>query len=465
MSFFFFSQYFAVSGTIGASLHKMQTSMVGAEQPSGVIAALLKKVAFSASFHPAGVIGASLQHPVFAGAGAESQTGTIAAALQGMLFGVVPQRRTLTIIHPIRYGVFIHNPWGPYERIAELTTAHNVDRSYERMQPGSAVVELPVRNLDPRPIRQGNLLVIVSRDQPVWAGPILMMKNQLSSGTLTLSAIGLAALLDGRVSPQGQQYTTYTGSGRVIRDLLNNANAHGHTGISLGRIEPGPSVDDLIVGGQTVMQSLEELYNRTNFEWWLDIEAGAGHINATLNWGWKQGEDLASKVHLWYGRHFKEVELDNDVSKGKQVTVAYGGFGQRIPDRPAVSRSAAIGPQRIDIGALVMQNEGAGAFRTEQDLPASLRTERSHIEVTTSSPGELGRRASKEQLRQVLAETAAPFTANKLCDWNALKVGNYVTLHAPVGFPGNVDGPVRITGVQPDDELGEILCTTEARLG
>lgn len=425
--------------------------------------ASLKKVAFSgAGVHAA--LAASLKHPTFSATGAHAQTGVIAAALQGMLFGPVPERRTLSIIHPIRYGVFIHSPWAPYHRIAELTTAHNVDRSYERMQPGNAVVELPARGLDPRPIKQGNLLVIVSRDQPVWAGPILQMENTLSTGNLTLNAIGLAAILDGRVAPLGQTYSDWTGSGRVVRDLLNNANGRAQTGITAGVFEPGPSIDSLQVGGQSVMQALEELHNRTNYEWWLDIEAGPGHLNAKLCWGRKQGRDLTAKAHLWYGLHFKDASLRNDVSRGKQVTTSVGGLGRMLKDRVAVTRSAALGPQRIDMGGLVMQGEPSGLFRTVQDLPAGMRNERVQMEVMTESPGELGRRASRQEERELLAETSIQFTANKIYDWNNLRVGNYVTLHAPIGLPGTADGPVRLTGVQPDDELGEIVCTAEARL-
>lgn len=363
------------------------------------------------------------------------------------------------------YGVFIHEPWWPYKRIADLTLwASNIDRTYERMQPGIASLNLPVSLGNDHSIHQGNILVIISRDQPTWAGTILIHDDALGTGQITIFARELSNILDKRTAPQGERYNFGIGSTYYFKSLINKMNARGFTGIELAKdLEPGPTIYDIFAGGQTVLQDLEEVHNRTNWEWWMEYEAAPGYLRSRIHWGYKQGVDLSATHHLWHALHFKNISLRHDVSEGKQVTTSIGGFGKPVWERIAVTREANYGPQRLDIGGNI-ELAPELVVRTVAELPAGLRDERVQLEVTTENSSELSRRAQREQERRLAAETQIRMTVVGLSDRSMLQVGNYITIHAPVGHHGELDGAVRLVGVQPDEELGEVDCIAEVRL-
>lgn len=379
----------------------------------------------------------------------------------------IPVYRAVGIVFPKSnpYGIFVHEPWWPYKRIADLTVwASNIDRTYERMQAGVASLNLPAQLSDNHSIHQGNILVIISRDQPTWAGTILIHDDALGTGQITIFARELSNILDKRTAPQAERYNFGIGSTYYFRSLINKMNARGFTGIELAAgLEPGPTLYDIFAGGQTVFQDLEEIHNRTNWEWWMEYEAAPGYLRSRIKWGYKQGVDLSATHHLWHPINFKSISLRHDVSEGKQVTTSIGGFGRPVWERTAVTREANYGPQRLDIGGTI-ELAPELVVRTVAELPAGLRDERVQLEVTTESPNELSRRAQREQERRLAGETQIRMTVVGLSDRTMLQVGNYITIHAPVGHHGELDGAVRIVGVQPDEELGETDVIAEVRV-
>lgn len=378
-----------------------------------------------------------------------------------------PVYRAVGLVFPKSdpYGIFVHEPWWPYKRIADLTIyASNIDRTYQRMQPGVASINLPVSLGNDHSIHQGNILVIISRDQPTWAGTILVHDDALGTGYITIFARELSNILDKRTAPQGEHYNFGIGSTYYFRSLINKMNARGFTGIELApNLEPGPTIYDIFAGGQTVFQDLDEAHNRTNWEWWMEYEAAPGYLRSRIKWGYKQGVDLSATHHLWHPIHFKNISLRHDVSEGKQVTTSIGGFGKPMWERIAVTREANYGPQRLDIGGNI-ELAPELVVRTVAELPAGLRDERVQLEVTTENSSELSRRAQREQERRLAAETQIRMTVVGLSDRSMLQVGNYITIHAPVGHHGELDGAVRIVGTQPDEELGEVDIIAEVRL-
>jgi len=383
----------------------------------------------------------------------------------GSPYTAVRRNIGITFYTPATYGVFVHEPWWPHPRIRDLThKAMNINRDYERMAAGHATIDLPALDENDHTIHQGNILTIVSNDQPAWVGPIFTLSDSMRSGVTNLHALGIASIMGKRIAPQHERYTMPVSSTLVFRSLISKMNARGHTGIFLpDQLEVGPTVGaGFFVGGQTILQALESLHNETNWEWWLTTEVTPAYIRTVIHWGYKQGHDLSAHVHLWHGQHLVDVELTHDLSEGKQVTTTYGGFGRPMWERKAMTQVANVA-LAYDVGGIAQQLAPELVVRDIMELPASLRDERARIDVTTESANALARESAKEQDRRLARETSIKVIAANI-DRSALEVGNYVTIHAPIGHHRELSGAVRIVGVQPDEELGQTEFIAEVRV-
>jgi len=359
------------------------------------------------------------------------------------------------------YGVFVHEPWWPGRRIAELTSAFSVDCTFERMAQGQAALRLNRSDAQARSdvLRYGNLLVIEMPDQPTWAGPILTIEQAAGTGAIQVGAVGMAAALTGRTVPQTEVYRDSIGGGALVRSLLSRANARGHTGINLGIIENGPSVQDLPIGGQNVLQALSgEIHERTSgYEWSVRVEATPASLDAYLDWGAHQGEDRSAFVHWWQDLHFSFLNYRQDLREATQVETAIGGFGRPVALRPAVTRAASVGPQRRDLAGAEVGYISEAALRSLDDLPPGMRNERVVYEVQTDNASELDRRTLTDLERPVIA--TLPATFNRKADWNDIRVGNYATVHGDFGT-----ARARVVSAQPSREDGELDAVLEVTL-
>lgn len=374
-----------------------------------------------------------------------------------------PIYKRISILHLPSYGVFIHSPWFPYKRIRDIThLVSNIDRNYSRMDVGNLSFTIPKLPADDHSIHQGNIAVVQTEDQPVWAGPIYILEDSLGTGTTQVRAYDMASLLARRMTDIGEHYTTAIGSGAVIRSMINKMNARGATGIIIGQIDPGPVLYDLELGGQSVLDGLNQIHDRTDWEWWIENEATPHKLVSRFFYGRRQGVDLSRTIHLWYGHHFKEGTLTHDLSEGKQVSIVVGGGFKKIWNRNYALASSITGP-KISNQSLLNQLTPELNVRTNNQLPAALRDERQRVDVMTENSSELIRSSERDAIRKLYAETTLQVVLNNF-DRAPLLVGNYISIHAPLGHHGELDGPVRLVEVQPDDELGETICTMEVRL-
>lgn len=373
----------------------------------------------------------------------------------------------LSITIPVnrkRSRVYVHEPWWPFRRLAEMVTAHNVDRSFERMGAGRAAFHISRHEPQNRPglLERGNIAVIEANDMPSWVGTIVITDGSLGAGTLEIQAQGLASILEGRNTPQDEEYKTSVSSTRIINGMIDRANARGFTGIVAPALQgSGPSIAQLQIGGQSVKSALDELHDRTNWEWWLDSQVLPNYIETTLNWGEHEGIDLSDKVHLWQGYHFAEFGYKLDLSKIMASMTAVGDFGLTLPERNSVSRASSL-PGVIDHHSARNEVASAAARLAISQLPAGLSTEGITYEIMTGTIQELARRAAKGLERPLQGTEMFSATVTRtLADWSSIRVGNYITVHGSVQDNVLLDRVVRIVGFQPDEERGECVLVLE----
>lgn len=341
----------------------------------------------------------------------------------------------------------IHAPTGA--RMATLVTAHDISRSYKRMDPGQAQISISTR--DPQAsldvLRLGNLLVIESPDYPPWVGPITQPKESSESGMIDIGALGLASMLDGRVMPQGMSFTSATGSGAIQSSIIREANREGPTGIFCPAVQPtGPSVVDLSLGGQSALDALNQLYDRTFYEWWLDITVTPYAITATARWGAAQGVDYSGMLHLYEKQHFTTFEYGQDLTQLKTAVSVLGGTAD-LADRAAVTQ--AIGTSR-NAGAQIVDERVRRALLAYGAPP----TQRVILDPTTNNPAELARRGQSDQNRGLTLAQQFGLEVNTNADWSKLWLGNYITVEARTTLGGDLASIVRIVDAEPSEEKG-----------
>lgn len=354
-------------------------------------------------------------------------------------------------------GVFIRQPWHPRQRIAEITTANIEGISNERMGLGEAVVSLNRNDRNAEYVVEGYLLEIQEPEQPMWIGIIQKPKRTLRE-TFEIHALGYAAMLDLRPGPLDEFYEKPVGSGQIVRSLLTSLNSRGNTGILPGLIDAGPSLFNYEVGGQQVFEALEEIASRcAGWEWRIRYEGGPGGFEAYLDWQFHPGEDLSTKVHLWSDIHFADLDHESNLSQALQAVTAVGAFGQRLRDRPSITRSAGYAPARRDMAASEVQLSSEAAFLRVSDLPPGIRVEKVRLVSMTEDPGELEREAQEAlEAPQDAIETYVGLV-NTTISWEPLVVGNYVTVHADFG-QGFTAQRCRVVGTNPSRATG--VCET-----
>jgi hypothetical protein len=357
--------------------------------------------------------------------------------------------------------ICVRNPYWPREIIAELTSAHNRDRAYMRMDAGQCVVQL---NRDDAMVNQdvikaGNLLEVEAEDVPLWCGPMVAFSESSGSGVIEVTALHYSVIPANRETPQSLNYVKPIGSTAVAEELIGYMNAGEHTGIEWEpRSEAGPSVEAMQLGGQSIKEALAELHARTDYEWWTDFEYSPCHLTMRLRWGFREGRDCSAEVHLYEGVHFSDLSYKQDQSQVKTHLTGLSDMGTLIPDRQSVTYLLA--PQRGTVSALRLSHASEAVQRNVGGLPAGLRNEATFYALMATTTSELTRAVQRRAERPLVASGLVSARVNRLTDWSDLRVGNIVTFHARLGL-GSLDGPRRIVGVQPDEEMGECEIDTE----
>lgn len=340
----------------------------------------------------------------------------------------------------------IHSREGTRPRVAILATAHDDARTFERLGPGQGSVSV-ARNdiqIDLDKLRLDFLLVCESARTAPWVGVITNLREALD-GIVHISAEGLPVLLDGEPMPQAATYNASTGSGVIARAILRNANGGEHTGISPGSITPGPSLAGFDLGGQTGLQALNDLAEKTGLEWSARYAVSPARVDAFLDWQDRQGADLSARAYLYEGRDFVEFEYGLDLASMVAAITTLGGTGP-ITDRPAGSSAARERTLRA------LRRFRVGTHR------------RVNQDTTTPTQGDLIRSSSAEQERAISAAENLVAVVNTSSDWHDHEVGNYETFAFNTSLSGNAARVMRILGVQPMEAEGLCALTLEGAL-
>ncbi len=357
--------------------------------------------------------------------------------------------------------VYVRNPYWPRERIAELTSAHNRDRAFMRMDAGQCVIQVNRYDvmIGPDVIKAGNLIEVEADDVPLWCGPMVAFSEAMASGVIEVTALHYDVITQNRQTPQSLTYDKPIGSTAVAEQLVGYMNSGEHTGIEwYPRSEVGPSIEAAQLGGQSIKEALGELHSRTDYEWWPEFDASPCHLTMQLHWGAKEGRDCSGELHLYEGVHFTDLTYKQDQSQVKTDLTGISGMGQEIPDRESVTYLLA--PQRGTVSALRQSSASEGVRRNVGPLPAGLRNEATFYALMATNTAELTRAVQRQAERPLVASGLVSARVNRLADWRLLRVGNIVTFHARLGM-GTLDGPRRIVGMQPDEEMGECEIDTE----
>lgn len=339
----------------------------------------------------------------------------------------------------------IHSREGRRYRVAELVTAHDDSRSYELMAPGIASVSVARNDLqvDIDRLRLDNLLVCEADDSPPWVGAISQLREGLD-GMIAITAEGLPVLLDGVTMPVGETYSQ-VGSGAVVQAVLRNSNRQQHTGLFVGKIGAGPAVTDFALGGQTGLSALDDVAERTDWEWSVRYRVSPGGLDGSLDWQSQQGDDVSDRVHLYERRDFVELTYGLDLASLKAAVTAIGGTGA-IAER--ASATAAANETLL---------RRLRAYRTGS-------YSRVILDPSTAQGADLRRLASSDQSRSVTAAENYVVAVGPSVDWADLAVGNRIRLNFRFTLSGDATRVARILGTQPNRDEGVNVLTLEGVL-
>lgn len=398
------------------------------------------------------------------------------AALLGHVFGAplpfhiqpdttpTPANRNQTVYVVAKQPhVHLHSAFWPYQRLATLKTAYETHRGDHWMNygPGSFVIARNDIALDnsPSALQRGAWIVIESNKARPWVGFIRTLSENLGDSTIKADCVQLAGLLDVKAMRQTAQLVG--ASGGVFAQVMRDTNARGHTGLfAANKVEPGPRVD-INLAGQTAFRALNELADRTGYEWWVEAEVSAAAIKAQVNWGFRQGFDNAKTVKLYEGEHFADLQYTLDTSGARQSVTLYGGVGE-LSERTTVTRAANYSPRG---GVLGTGFEPAGdLYNRALDVPPSLRSEDVYFRVMTADRTELSMETQRSMERGIAISERGTAVCNNTFDWRLVGVGDFIQLVTHNTGLGAVNRKVRVTGIQPDEAAGEMVLSWETPL-
>lgn len=353
---------------------------------------------------------------------------------------------------------YIHNGRWPYQRICELVTAGNMDRSFILMETGQAMVRIARSDPFFAQVVGGRRLVIESPVQPDWVGPIYGLEESRISGYMEVRASGMAAFMDNKLTPQSLDIVRTVGSNNVHRTLITLMNARGHTGIYLAPTTPvSPIVKNLPLGGESVLEAHNDMHERTDYEWMLWSDVSSSQIKTYVEWLKRQGAQDSSLIpHLYEGVHFDVDSYKLDMSLIKQAVQVVSGFGDPMADRESAIRQNQTVGQRFNLGSV------PELAQVVEDLPSGMRNETIQYAVNNPGASQASNMAKRALERPFRAGEKFGLTANTRVNWLTLQVGHYFYYHGSLG--GGITRKVRILATQPNEYVDRLDMVVEANL-
>lgn len=379
--------------------------------------------------------------------------------------------------------VYLHD--GSFRRIGQLTTATSINRSY-RVDGGhgQASVELAVDDpLIARTKDQGNVLVIESSVYPEpWVGKIIRRRGSRAAGIVSLEAKSFDAILDERILPTG--FTTTGSAGGEMARIIATVNARNGTGISIGDIQNHiVGVAALAFPEWTARRALDAIAEQSGLEWWLEYEATPTNIEIRFRAARNRGFNRYRQASLVDGGNCTWTDWTDEFeasafaltviagqttvtesfterSRSTRIVEEGGGF---VTTFETVQSSEDVGGGTVQPGMGSGQQSrtdtagGAHGFITIATTVQAPTTRREVVEIREEvKTRDIAAQAAQALLRRRrLAEKVVSIVHIEPGEWDALDLGSVLRLVAPDAFVEGFDGPARILGVQPMEELGE----------
>lgn len=370
---------------------------------------------------------------------------------------------------------------GSLRRIGVLTTADQVNRSYgidnaDRGYVRIAYTDPLIAQTDPL---QGRVVVIESPHYPVpWVGKVTKRKG--NHETVTLDLVAMDKILDARFLPTA--YTTSLTAGEEMKRVLATVNDINPTGIQIGRVENHVAIGGLAFPDWSARRALDAIADQAGMEWWVEYDVSdAGDVTPIFRVERERGYDRYRQDRLvaspegnadWteWAEDAEAAALFLTVVAGQSsVTEAYT---ERT--RTVVVGSEASGFQPSVAGTI----GGTGSVQVDETTAVIGSYDRYQPPITSNvTRSQRVEILEQAKTRDVTLQSARVlFNSRRLSErlltvvhvdpdsWGVLRVGNYLRLSVPApAFVGGFEGPARVLGVQPMEEIGIARMVLELR--
>jgi hypothetical protein len=356
----------------------------------------------------------------------------------------------------MRAIVKIRDDFPPHRILAELTTAHDVDRLMALHGPGDFAFAIATNDgqASRDTVREGRIVTIESTTGlPAYIGRILRMEEDTGRGRIEVSGDGIPQILYERSLPLDLVLNEQA-AGTIAMHLLSLVNSTNPTSIwPSTRGEPGtPLRGSFQAGASSLGEMLDEMAALTGDEWWVESVLDQRQMQNFLRWGRRRGTDKSYAIHLQEGIHLSASEYARDALGFAQSVTVIGGGGD-LADRPA-GLSTFDTPSAFQRKGTVVERASEAHVRSLTLSPALARET---VEVRPLDEDESILQGAAQRLMEIPTTAAETLrlTVNDRVSWSLYGPGDHLrVILASVNF-GGISRRVRVLAVQPDEDAGE----------
>ena len=377
--------------------------------------------------------------------------------------------------------VYLHD--GNGRRLGQLTTAESINRSYSLDKLDRAIVRIALSDplvevCDPL---SGRILVIESAHYPLpWAGKVIEWSGDHERVELVCRSYD--GILRQRFLPSG--YRTNSTAGEEMRRIVETVNVRNPTGITIGDIENHILVTGVALPDWEAWRALDAIASLAGMEWWLDHETSPSGIVSRFRVARARGFDRFREVTLTTGPggNAEWPRWRGDAEAAAFLATVIAGQEDLTQSFTERSRSVQIVEEGGGFVPGFAGTEAETIITTFHRADGTIGTVWRYIPATPATPDHFTPITRREQVsieeqlrtRDITVQAARMQLAQRRYSeqvidlnviaasaWPDVQPGNVVRLIAHGAFVRGWDGPVRILGVQPMEELGVLRATVE----
>lgn len=359
-------------------------------------------------------------------------------------------------------SAYLFKPSYPYQRIARLKNATNIQYAFSVGEATNFTFDLPAvdATLDAGMISPGALVGFISdRGVPDYLGWVDQVDEGYGDAYVRVTGREWAAILGERTTAQEHTYANGA-AGRIASHLIRAASSRNPTGITVAPASATAAISSpFTVRSQSVLEALSELADLTGNQWEVRYQCGQV-ASATFFWLERAGRDLRNTVHL-AGKMIAQAEYRIDAINDNAVVQIVGSSGE-FRDRPSAAAQDSGALAQADTAKLAVRVPAGGTSKVIQRR--GVATSRETVIRDASLPTSLAaqRRAVETLKASLYGQETISLTVSTNVDWSLVRAGNTVTVRVSgLRYGAGVVRPFRILGMQPqeDDGLCELVGT------